>query len=306
MRIGLTEAARLLQEGKVVAIPTETVYGLAAVASNPDAVEKIYRLKNRPRDNPLIIHLHDVLELRNYMDEMPPAVKALADKFWPGPLTIVLPVKEGVVLPSVSAGLRTQAFRVPNHALTRALIAQTGPLVAPSANLSGRPSTVSPEQVEQDFGADFPVLDGGRCERGLESTILVWDKDHFGLGRLGAVAAEEFKPILGYLPQLSSLKEKPLCPGQMFRHYAPQAKLHYSSDLAGATTIIGIKGRTYPQGARVLMLGSEDNPEEAAYSLYTILRTLDEEGIQEAWIDANLPQSGLWITIAERLKKASS
>lgn len=176
MRIGLTEATRLLKEGKVVAIPTETVYGLAALANHPEAVEKLYRLKNRPRENPLIIHLHDALDLTNYMDEIPPSVKGLTDRFWPGPLTIVLPIQEGVVLPAVSAGLKTQAFRVPNHALTRALIAQTGPLVAPSANLSGRPSTVSPEQVEEDFGADFPVLDGGRCEKGLESTILVWIK----------------------------------------------------------------------------------------------------------------------------------
>jgi L-threonylcarbamoyladenylate synthase len=305
MRIGLTEAARLLQEGKVVAIPTETVYGLAAVASNPDAVEKIYRLKNRPRDNPLIIHIHDASDLEHYVETISPAVQALADKFWPGPLTIVLPVKEGVVLPSVSAGLRTQAFRVPNHALTRALISQTGPLVAPSANLSGNPSTVSPDQVEKDFGADFPVLDGGRCKKGLESTILVWNEDRFGLGRLGAIAAEEFQPILGYIPAFSSFQDKPLCPGQLYRHYAPKAKLHFSDKLTNASVIIGLKGRNYPENARMFYLGVEDNPEGVAYSLYTLLRSLDDEGIKEAWIDADLPKTGLWVTIVERLKKAS-
>lgn len=306
MRTSLEQAASLLKEGKVVAIPTETVYGLAAVASNPVAVESLFQLKNRPRENPLIIHMHDASSLEDYVERIPQEAIALAEKFWPGPLTIVLPVREGAVLSSVSAGLRTQAFRVPNHPLTRALIAQTGPLVAPSANLSGNPSTVSPDQVEKDFGKDFPVLDGGRCKKGLESTILVWEEDHFGLGRLGAIPAEEFLPILGYVPQLSSPKEKPLCPGQLYRHYAPKAKLHFSQNLANASVIIGLKGRSYPSTAQLFYLGAEDNPEGVAYSLYTVLRTLDDEGIQEAWIDADLPKTGLWVTIKERLRKASN
>lgn len=306
MRTNLEQAATLLKGGKVVAIPTETVYGLAAVASNADAVENLFLLKKRPRDNPLIIHLHDAADLANYVESISPVVQKLAEHFWPGPLTIVLPVKEGVVLSSVSAGLRTQAFRVPHHPLTRSLIAQTGPLVAPSANLSGNPSTVTPDQVEKDFGADFPVLDGGRCKKGLESTILVWDEDHFGLGRLGAIAAEEFLPILGYVPALSKPQEKPFCPGQLYRHYAPKAKLHFTRDLSKANVILGLKGRTYPENARMYYLGVEDNPEGVAYSLYTLLRSLDDDGVQEAWIDADLPHTGLWITIVERLKKASS
>lgn len=304
MRIDLNEAVNRLNAGEVVAIPTETVYGLAALANHPAAIEKLFRLKNRPRENPLIMHLHDASLLKDYADEIPDEAVRLAVTFWPGPLTLVLPVKDGAVLPAVSAGLSTQAFRVPNHALTSELLKRTGPLVAPSANLSGKPSTVIPEQVEEDFGKDFPVLDGGRCNQGLESTILVWDGTQFRLGRLGAIPAETFERVLGYVPELSKPLEKPLCPGQMFRHYAPKARLHWAEKLDHASVIIGLKGRNYPPHARILYLGSD--PQEAAHALYSLLRQLDDEGIQEAWIDADLPQDGLWATIAERLRKASA
>lgn len=306
MRLNLEQAAARILKGEVVAIPTETVYGLAAKFDMPAAVQKVYELKDRPPENPLIIHVQDSASIYPFVDQVPEGFDLLAKKFWPGPLTLVVPIKKNCIVASVRAGLSTQAFRVPDHPATRALLRMTGPLVAPSANLSGNPSTVDPIQVEHDFGSDFPVLDGGRCREGIESTILVFKEGSWQVGRLGAIPQEAFYRYLGYLPKLAKVNETPLCPGQSFRHYAPKAKLHFGEDLQKAPVIIGFSDRKYPPHATLFSLGHSTLPLEAAYSLYTVLRELDQKGIPEAWIDAEIPQVGLWNTIIERLKKASS
>lgn len=307
MRISLEQTASYLKDGYVVAIPTETVYGLAACLNSSLAIEKIFALKGRPLSNPLIIHVADHVAIADYAGHYPPQFENLANVFWPGPLTIILPVNARV--PAIArAGLPTAAFRVPAHALTRSLLHMTGPLVMPSANLSGRPSATSYEHVEEDFGIDFPVLDGGRCQKGVESTILFYEEREWVIVRLGAIAPLAFEPILGYQPRYHTKKSgnAPLCPGQLYRHYAPRARLllGQSSRLDSASFVIGFNERRYPQGKRIILLGSLSNPDQIAESLYSSLRQLDLEGAEEAWVDMDFPRDGLWETIAERLMRA--
>ena len=307
MRLSLAQAISLLQSGQVIAVPTETVYGLAAGLNHPGAIEQIFELKGRPRSNPLIIHVAHWHDIQHYVTHFPPDFETLAKRCWPGSLTCILPVHTTV--PSIArAGLSTAGFRVPDLTLTRQLIQQTGALVMPSANLSGRPSATRPEHVEEDFGADFPLLDGGVCARGLESTILLYQEPEWVIVRLGALSADTFIPILGYLPRVMQKKEgtQPLCPGQLFRHYAPRARLLLGGQatLANAPFILGFKERHYPMDKRVIILGSLAHPEEVAENLYQALRQLDQEGASSAWIDMDFPREGLWQTIAERLMRA--
>lgn len=308
MRLNLSQSISALRSGEVIAVPTETVYGLAASLEHPEAIERIFTLKGRPRANPLIIHVADMRDIEKYVVSFPPHFEEIVNAFWPGSLTCILPVRSNV--PSnVRAGLPTAGFRVPDFELTRNLLKETGPLVMPSANLSGRPSATRPEHVEEDFGTDFPVLDGGNCAKGVESTILLYQDPEWVIVRLGALAPELFAPILGYQPRFEqkSHEAQPLCPGQMYRHYAPRAQLLLgdSSNLAKAPVVLGFKERKYPQEKRVILLGSVSNPEEVAENLYRVLRQLDQEGINLAWIDIDFPRHGLWLTIAERLFRAA-
>ncbi len=309
MRISLSQANQALQSGQVIAVPTETVYGLAASLNQASAIERIFTLKGRPRANPLIIHFADLEDIKEYVLHYPPGFEVLAHTFWPGPLTCILPVDPLRVPTIVRAGLPNAGFRIPALPLTRALLKATGPLVMPSANLSGRPSATRPEHVEEDFGMDFPVLGGGICSKGVESTILLYEEPEWVIVRLGALAADVFKPILGYQPrfiQKSKEEAQPLCPGQLFRHYAPRARLILGDPigLVAAPFILGFKERRYPSEKRLILLGSLSHPEEVAENLYQSLRQLDQEGAISAWVDMDFPRQGLWQTIAERLMRA--
>lgn len=306
MHLSIAQAKEQLILGKVVAIPTETVYGLAAIYDKEKAIAEIFRLKNRPPQNPLIMHVSDRDQVKSFASIIPEGFDLLASHFWPGPLTVVLPVDENKVPNNVRAGLPTQAFRMPAHPMALELIRLTGPLVAPSANLSGRPSAVSEAHVESDFGIDFPVLAGGMAKRGIESTILVLQNGRFCLGRLGALPPEVFTPLLGYTPELALAGSKVVCPGQLLRHYAPLATLILAKEFTEAKYIIGFSNRHYPEGAQVLDWGPEDRPEIILSNLYTILRMLDAKGIKDAHVDMNFPEVGLFQTLSERLRKAAS
>ena len=309
MRISISRAISELQSGQVVALPTETVYGLAACLNQPIAIEKIFALKGRPHANPLIIHLADINDIENYVSYFPPGFKSLAESFWPGPLTFILPIHVNLIPSIARANLSTAGFRIPSLELTRTLLRSTGPLVMPSANLSGRPSATRPEHIEEDFGKDFPILDGGICSKGVESTILFYRDDEWVIIRLGALVPDHFLPVLGYRPRIVQTIEnetQPLCPGQMFRHYAPRARLFLgvSSALDDVSFVLGFKERHYPIGKRVILLGSLLHPEKVAENLYQALRQLDREGAKEVWVDMDFPRNGLWETIAERLIRA--
>jgi L-threonylcarbamoyladenylate synthase len=314
MKISLLETAQRLLNTGVVAVPTETVYGLAASVSQPAAIDQIFVLKGRPANNPLIIHIAEFKQLEQYVSTLPEGARELAQAFWPGPLTLVLPCDLEQVPSQVRAGLNTAAFRVPNHPMTLELLSITGPLVMPSANLSGRPSATSPEHVEEDFGSEFPVLDGGSCGFGVESTILYYGDEQWQIIRLGALPAEAFEDVLGYIPlfNVSSKEKAPICPGQLYRHYAPKAKLILVENLTEcadrecAGVILGFNDRKYPAADRVISLGSSSSPKDVAENLYAVLRYLDQEGIESVLVDMDFPRHGLWLTIEERLKKAAS
>ncbi len=310
MRISVTEAVHLLSSGQIVGIPTETVYGLAASLHHPQAIQQIYKIKGRPSNNPLIIHVAQLSDIYTYLSEWIPHLEILAQDFWPGPMTIVLPVKTTLIPAVARADLPTAAFRIPEHHLALELLKLTGPLVMPSANLSGRPSATQPKHVEVDFGEHFPVLDGGICNKGVESTILIHRLGEWEIIRQGALSAEHFTKTLGYKPLVEKKTGHaiPQCPGQMYRHYAPQAKLNLATcfDNIKEGVIIGFNDKSYPENCKVLALGPLSNPEEVARNLYSVLRQLDQEGHVEAYVDMNFTEDGLLATLAERLYKAAS
>ncbi len=311
MRLSAPEAIEQIKQGKVVAIPTETVYGLAARFDHLDAIEQIFQLKGRPHNNPLIIHLADLSQLGDFVIDWPEGLTSLARAFWPGPLTIVLPIDKQHIPSLVRAGLPTAAFRVPNHPLAKEILEQTGPLVMPSANLSGRPSATSYLHVEEDFGVDFPVVDGGSCRHGVESTIVLAQKGEWHLLRHGAVSIAQLAEILQKDLEVSVNKRAengaPLCPGQLYRHYAPQAKLLLAPKEPpnGVDCIVGFADRIYPEGIQTFLLGHSDRPEEVSEKLYAVLRELDREEMRLAWVDMRFPIEGLWKTIRDRLMKAA-
>lgn len=303
MKISSIQAVELLRQGKVVAIPTETVYGLAGSLHSEQAIHEIFSLKNRPANNPLIVHLSSISDMDEYVADYPPHFEVLAKTFWPGPLTLILPAAN---VPAIAtAGLTTAAFRIPSHKIALEILTLTGPLVIPSANLSGKPSSTSYKHVERDFGENFPVVEGGICEKGVESTILIFQEDKWQIARLGAIAAEDFQTILNYKPNYLSSSHSPICPGQLYRHYAPKAKLFLENRFAKATLILGFSDRQYPSSAEVWHLGSSQDPYTVAKELYRLLRELDLREKKEAWIDIDFPNTGLWTTIRERMEKAA-
>ena len=223
--------ADLIKAGEVVAFPTETVYGLGADALNPLAIKKVFEIKGRPADNPLIIHVSTREEAFELAQNVPEKARMLMDHFWPGPLTLVLP---GVArIPDIAtAGLETVALRMPDHPLALELLRLTGPLVAPSANKSGRPSPTKPEHVREDFGDDIAVIDGGATRVGLESTVLDCSRTPWQILRPGAVGPEEIEDILNV--KINSFEERPpektdqpRSPGQKYRHYSPNAQVQW-------------------------------------------------------------------------------
>lgn len=304
MLVTLEKAISILNSGGIVAVPTETVYGLAALLNKPHAIQKIFDLKKRPQTNPLIIHIANTQDLKPYVKEYPPLFTELTRAFWPGPLTCILPIHKHLIPTAARASLPTAAFRVPSPQVTCSLIEACGPIVMPSANLSGKPSATLPQHIEHDFGPEFPILQGSPHAKGLESTIVLYRNTEWVIARQGAISQELFTPILGYEPAIIEKETAPLCPGQHFRHYAPKAKLFLHPNKE-APVILGFIERSYPKGKEVLYLGSLLSPEIVAKNLYDILRSLDLKNITLASIDMDFPRYGLWLTIAERLMRAA-
>jgi L-threonylcarbamoyladenylate synthase len=307
MKISLDQAEELLISGSVVALPTETVYGLAALFTLPHAIEKIYALKGRPRQNPLIVHVNDPYLVRFYTKEVPLEAETLMTAFWPGPLTLVLPANIEKVPDIVRSGKSTVAFRVPSHPIISSILKNVGPIVAPSANLSGKPSATTLKHVEDDFGLNFPVVDGGEIEKGVESTILVYTEGVWKIGRLGSISPEDFAPHLGYIPKnYEKASIDPICPGSLYRHYSPNAKLYLGSlEKCIDSVVLGYTDRFYPNASLTIPIGESTNPYSIMKNLYSSLRKLDEMGISEAFIDIDFPMDGLYLTIYERFFRAA-
>jgi L-threonylcarbamoyladenylate synthase len=235
----MKEAVDLLKRGELVAFPTETVYGLGASAFLPEAIAKIFQMKGRPSDNPLIVHISSLEQISSVATDIPQELYRLAERFWPGPLTLVLK-RNPCVPPIVSAGLNTVAVRIPAHPVALALITAAGPLVAPSANLSGRPSATTAEHVREDFGDRLPcILDGGATALGIESTVL--SLDPYVLLRPGAIPKTALEECLGMSIRDKNPQDAIVSPGMKYRHYAPKAILRLVMSLEEGSVVVTAK-----------------------------------------------------------------
>ena len=297
----LQTACRILAAGGLVAMPTETVYGLCADAANPVAIAKIYDVKGRPDFNPLIAHIFN-LEMATLQGHFSQPARKLADAVWPGPLSMVVNIRDTTSIASIArAGLDSVALRAPAHPVARSLIAAFGaPLVAPSANLSGRISPTRAQHVLDDLGDRVDlIIDGGACQTGLESTIIDARGPHPALLRLGPVTASEINAIWPGLEDADLSAEKPVSPGQLLRHYAPNATLRINAIAARQDE--GYLG--FGQIDCDLNLSRASDLVEAAANLFDMLRQMDARYSHIAV--APIPTGGLGDAINERLARAA-
>jgi len=309
----ITLAVELLRAGNVVGMPTETVYGLAGDGLNPAALARIFEVKQRPLYDPLILHFIDAESAFAIAQEVPQAARTLAAKFWPGPLTLVLP-KRDVVPGLATSGLSKVAIRVPAHPLAQVLLrAFGGPLAAPSANRFGRISPTDAAAVRTELGAAVPlVLDGGPCRIGLESTVLEVDASEIRLLRAGGISVEEIERVIGPIERANIVRgNRPLAPGQLAHHYAPRKPLRllaagdeppYAADAGWLA--FGAAGR---DSVRVVEnLSPMGDLREAAANFFRALRTLDDDPRVGTIYAARLSPEGLGLAINERLERAAS
>ena len=318
------QAAAVLRRGGLLAIPTETVYGLGANGLDSAAVARIFAAKGRPQDNPLILHIPSAEHLERYCTEIPPQVYALAAQFWPGPLTLVLR-RRAVVPDAVTAGLDTVGMRCPNHPVTLAILrAADLPVAAPSANTSGRPSPTTAEHVLEDMdGKIDAVVDGGPCAVGVESTILDLTLTPPRVLRPGGVTLEQLRQVLGEVAVDQAVTrqmgegERPRAPGMKYRHYAPRSPVTVVKGEAGRTAryIAGHLGAGSGvicfdefaplfAGHAVRTLGSAADPAEQARRVFDALRYFDATNVTE--IFAQCPgETGVGLAVANRLNKAA-
>ena len=320
----LARAAEIIKGGGLVAIPTETVYGLGASALDDAAVARIFEVKGRPQDNPLIIHVCESRELEKWCVDVPDAAYSLAGRFWPGPLTMVL--KRSQLVPDrVTAGMDTVAVRCPDHPATLELIRLSGvPIAAPSANISGKPSPTSAGHVMHDIGGRIEaVLDGGECRVGLESTIIDLSVMPPRLLRPGGISLEQLREQLGEVAVDAAVYrrlrdgEKPKAPGMKYRHYAPEAAVtvvdgsteraaRYINDHSdGHTAVLCFDGEeTLYTAPVVLSYGEYDKPETLAEKLFARLRELDRDDIKKIFARCP-PKNGVGLAVYNRISKAA-
>lgn len=318
------QAAAIIRDGGLLGIPTETVYGLGANALNEDACRNIYLAKGRPQDNPLIIHIADAGWLRRYCRDIPDAAYRLAEAFWPGPLTMILP-KQDVVPMATTGGLDTVGVRCPDHPVTLEIIRRADvPIAAPSGNRSGRPSPTTAQHMMEDMdGRIDAIVDGGSCGVGVESTIIDLTCTPPRLLRPGGLPLEALEEVLGHVDVDKAVVsepapgEKPKAPGMAYRHYAPKAPVTVVTG-ASEKTADYIRRHITPKAGIICFhefigcfpghivhdLGCEADPAEQARHVFEALRTFDGTSVTEIW--AQCPDShGLGLAVENRLKKAA-
>jgi L-threonylcarbamoyladenylate synthase len=308
----LNVAKEFLIKGELVAIPTETVYGLAGNALNEKAVLSIFGVKNRPAFDPLIIHTDSIDKVKEYVSDFPEKAQRLAEQFWPGPLTLLLPKKQ-IIPDLVTSGLDTVAVRIPKHPLLLELLAELSfPLAAPSANPFGYISPTIAEHVNQQLGDKIPyILDGGECEVGIESTIIGFEADDTVVYRLGGLAVEDIEKLVGPVMLMPHSTSDPKAPGMLKSHYAPRKPLYLqkregisgeNSDLTGYLLFDQYLEGVDTKYQRIL--SPSGNMKEAAHHLFAYLRELDTlpvTSIRAEWV----PMTGLGLAINDRLQRAS-
>ncbi len=318
-------AARLIRQGELVAIPTETVYGLGANGLDDAAVAKIFQAKGRPQDNPLILHIAAPEQMELFCRNIPAAAYTLAEKFWPGPLTMVLPVRENVPK-RTTAGLSTVAVRCPDNLVTRQIIQLAGvPIAAPSANLSGKPSTTTAQHVFHDHQGKIPlIVDGGSCRVGVESTIVDLTETPPRLLRPGGITPEQLREVLGELvvdkAVTAQISQDAVvkAPGMKYRHYAPQAPVTIvDGDREQAAAYIRAHFTPVDRvlcfreelplyaDCAPLAYGSEADVASLSAGLFAALRELDDPGVHQVF--ARCPTGGgIAYAVQNRLKKAAA
>ncbi len=302
----------LLRAGAVIGLPTETVYGLAGDGLNPAALARIFEVKRRPLFDPLILHLADAESAFALAESVPEAARELAARYWPGPLTLVLPKKK-IVPDLATSGLPNVALRVPSHPVAQALLrAFAGPLAAPSANRFGRISPTEARAVAAELGAEVAlILDGGACAVGLESTVLDLSGEQPVLLRAGGIAVEEIERMLGPIARATSATERPTAPGQLASHYAPRKRLRLVRTFGEIPARAGV-GRLvfgpvdddFPGSTQ--QLSARGDLREAAANFFRLLRALDDDGAVEILYAVRLPEEGLGVAINDRLTRAAS
>lgn len=320
------QAADFIKKGEVVAFPTETVYGLGANGLNGEAVNKIFVAKGRPNDNPLILHIAELIDIEPLTTGLNANAKALAEHFWPGPLTIIVN-KSKIVPDEVSAGLSTVAIRLPGNEYAREFIKACGcPIAAPSANLSGRPSPTNAQDVLEDMnGKVAGILDGGSCGIGLESTIVDTTEDMPTILRPGGISYEQLQELLGVVEIDKGLLDdknfKPKAPGMKYRHYAPKAQMYLFEGEARKLLPELVK-RAYAHGLKVGVLCSETMAdkleaksklelscwgrrlEELANNLFYLLRDFDRSQ-PDVILAEGVEEQGIGLAIMNRMRKAA-
>ena len=317
-------AAKILREGGLVAIPTETVYGLGANGLDENAVAKIFIAKGRPQDNPLILHVAAAIQMENFAHDIPASAYLLAEKFWPGPLTMILPAKD-IVPRSTTGGLSTVGIRCPDNETTREIIRLAGvPVAAPSANLSKKPSTVTAQHVLHDHeGRIDAVVDGGHCRVGVESTIVDLTERPARLLRPGGITPEQLMEVLGELVVDEAVAAEiapgkvARAPGMKYKHYAPQAPVVIISGSRqkaadyirhfyqpGERVMCFEEELELYEGCEPIAYGREDDVATLSAGLFDVLRELDRPDIPRVY--ARCPVGGgLAFAVQNRLKKAA-
>lgn len=318
----LSAVGAILRDGGIVGIPTETVYGLAANAFDGGAVAKIFKAKGRPQDNPLIVHISDISQLDSVVSDVPPSAYALAEKFWPGPLSIIMP-KGDRIPDEVSCGLDTVAVRMPSHPAARDIISYAGvPLAAPSANLSGSPSPTTAQHVIDDmWGRADAIVDGGMCDVGVESTVVSLVGKKPRLLRPGGVSLEQLKSVLGDVEVDSAVLaelepgQKAASPGMKYKHYSPKARViiikgsfdNYKRFVRGkkGCAALCFDGEGDKLDIPFIEIGREHDSIAQAHLIFDALRKLDEMGVQTAY--ARCPDSdGVGLAVINRLLRAAA
>ncbi len=318
----IDEAVAIIRNGGVVGLPTETVYGLGANAFDSSAVEKIFEAKGRPKDNPMIVHVSSIEEVYPLVREFPEKAKALAEKYWPGPLTIIMP-KSDMVPDRTSGNLDTVAVRMPSHPVMREVIKKSGcPIAAPSANLSGSPSPTNAKYVFDDMNGRIGlILDGGECEVGLESTVITLAGEKPRLLRPGGITPEQLEEVLGEIiidkAVKSKLEEnaKAASPGMKYKHYAPQIKVviikadrekyaeYVSSHKEKAAALCFEEDKEF-LSVPTVTYGRSDDASSQAKRLFDALRELDETDAEIAF--AHCPSDeGIGLAVYNRLLRSA-
>ncbi len=316
----IREAAEIIKNGGIVGMPTETVYGLAANAEDPDAVEKIFAAKGRPQDNPLIVHLADFSHTKDFVKDIPDIASIMAERFCPGPLTMIFPKKDRI--PDItSAGLDTVGIRIPAHKAARKLIEYSGKAIAaPSANLSGSPSPTTAEHVMKDMDGKIPaVIDGGSCPVGVESTVISFENGKIRILRPGFISAEELSEfgeiiIDKHITSAADDNEKVRSPGMKYKHYSPKANvtvidgdrekyIGFVNSHTGSN-IYAMPFDSDEQLCTIPAVPYGDTSEEQAARLFAVLRKFDEIGAEQVY--ARCPSmDGVGLAVYNRLLRAA-